>query len=122
MNIEPEKSVGLVGGGRDTGRDPFLVWVPTGIPAPTASPGTSPGALPSAYSECDVERHGSPLEKDGQAVTVLDVLHETVVVRLAAHLLAVDLANHVAPLDAGLGGRATLIHARHDDALADLEV
>src|SRR5207245_8664163 len=47
---------------------------------------------------------------------------DLVEIRLRADLLPIDLADHVATLDAGFGGRAAIVHPRHDHAVGGAEV
>src|SRR6185503_16700748 len=72
--------------------------------------------------EGDVEGHGAALEEDGEAVALLDLLGDLVEVGHRAHLLAIDLTDDVAALEAGLLGGAAVLDARDDDALGGAEV
>src|SRR5207248_3178104 len=73
----------------------FSSWVP-GRPSPpvTSSP---------ADREGDVERHRAALQEQGEPVALLQAAREALEVGHAAHVLAVDLLDDVAALDAGLG-------------------
>src|SRR5262245_11566551 len=78
--------------------------------------------LPSADRQRDVERLLSPLEQDGHAISVLQILGGALEVLNAPDPLAVDLADQVATLEARLGRGAVLLDAEHDDSLCTLQV
>src|SRR5262249_5043416 len=73
--------------------------------------------LSSSDGERDVERLLPPLQQHGDAVSVLQVLGRALEVLDAPDPLAVDLADQIAPLEAGLGRRAVLLDAEDDDPL-----
>src|SRR5437762_2812815 len=91
----------------------FSSWVP-GRPSPpvTSSP---------ADREGDVERHWAALQEQGEPVTLLQAAREALEVGHAAHVLAVDLLDDVAALDARLGGGAPVLEPRHEHAFEGAE-
>src|SRR6266480_2750877 len=91
----------------------FSSWVP-GRPSPpvTSSP---------ADREGDVERHRAALQEQGEPVALLQAAREALEVGHAAHVLAVDLLDDVAALDARLGGGAPVLEPRHEHALEGAE-
>src|SRR5437867_6390416 len=72
--------------------------------------------------ERHVERLRPALEEHGHAVAALEPLRRPLEVLYGAHALAVDLADHVAALQARLGGRAVLVHPRHHHAFGRAQV
>src|SRR5574341_2352825 len=71
----------------------------------------------AADGEGDVEGRQAALQEHGEAVAVLHVAREALEVGEAPDVLAVDLLDHVAPLDARLRGGAAVLDARHQHAV-----
>src|SRR5256885_1855083 len=90
-------------------------------PRGSRGPPQLPRSAARGRGEGDVEGHLPALEQHGQPVALLHVLGEALVVGQRAHLLAIDLTDHVAALHPRLAGRAALVHARDDHAVRGLQ-
>src|SRR6266404_2992686 len=91
--------------------------------APDRPRGWAPaGRLPRGDRERHVERHRSALEQHGQPVALLEVPRQPLEVGQANDPLAVDLADDVAALDAGIGGGAAVLNGGDDHALGRAQV
>src|SRR5882724_4877738 len=73
------------------------------------------GELPPPDAERHVERHRPTLEQDRERIAFLHVPGEALEVRHRANVLAVELLDDVASLDARLRRRAAVLDADHDD-------
>src|SRR2546422_30918 len=67
------------------------------------------GSATARGGEGNVERHLPTLEQDREPVALLDVLGEPLVVGERAHLLTIDLPDHVAPLHPRSAGASTFL-------------
>src|SRR6185503_5662852 len=74
-----------------------------------------PSRSASADRERHVQGHRAPLEQHREPVAVLGVACDPLVVTRGTDLLAIDLPDHVAALNAGLGGGTAFVHAGDDD-------
>src|SRR5437870_13282651 len=88
--------------------------------------GVQPESVARRSTLGDRERHVEglrpALQEHGHAVAALEPLRRPLEVLHGAHALAVDLADHVAALQARLGGRAVLVHPRHHHAFGRAQV
>src|SRR5215813_5316558 len=78
--------------------------------------------LAARYREGHVERLRAPLEQHGHPVAGLDPLGGALEVLYVADALAVDLPNHVAPLQPRLGRCALILNTGHDHAVRRAQV
>src|SRR5262245_24074093 len=78
--------------------------------------------LAPADGKGDVEGHRASLQQDRHPVAVFEFLRGLLEVRDGADLLAIDLPDDVAALDAGRGGRALVVDADNHDALGHAKI